>query len=150
MSVNRKAVVIYGSTDLWVYWDKADKLRLFYRDISHNLCTKQMLSRTEAILRNQARAGDTRAPGLKIPKICEARISLDINVTCVLDAWSVPAGRSRVGKFEEKAREKVLVCIQYYILLTASEYRTGVKSSVRPTRTRVEAATAGRDRIYII
>ena len=32
MSVNRKAVVIYGSTDLWIYWDKADKLRLFYRD----------------------------------------------------------------------------------------------------------------------
>ena len=36
-SVNRKAVVIYGSTDLWIYWDKADKLRLFYRYISHNL-----------------------------------------------------------------------------------------------------------------
>ena len=29
----------------------------------------------------------------------------------------------------------------------ASECRTGVKSSVRPTRTRVEAATADRDRI---
>ena len=27
MSVNRKAVVIYGSTDLCIYWDKADKLR---------------------------------------------------------------------------------------------------------------------------
>ena len=39
MSVNRKAVVIYGSTDLW---DKADKLRLFYRDISHNLCAKRV------------------------------------------------------------------------------------------------------------
>ena len=38
MSVNSKAVVIYGSMDLWIYWDKADKLRLFYRDISHNLC----------------------------------------------------------------------------------------------------------------
>ena len=37
MSVNRKAVVIYGSTDLW---DKADELRLFYRYISHNLCAK--------------------------------------------------------------------------------------------------------------
>ena len=42
MSVNRKAVVIYGSTDLWIYWDKADKLRLFYRDISHNLCAKRV------------------------------------------------------------------------------------------------------------
>ena len=42
MSVNRKAVVIYGSTDLWIYWDKADKLRLFYRNISHNLCAKQV------------------------------------------------------------------------------------------------------------
>ena len=42
MSVNRKAVVIYGSTDLWIYWDKADKLRLFYRDISHNLCEKRV------------------------------------------------------------------------------------------------------------
>ena len=40
MSVNRKAVVIYGSTDLW---DKADKLRLFYRYISHNLCAKRVL-----------------------------------------------------------------------------------------------------------
>ena len=39
MSVNRKAVVIYGSTDLW---DKADKLRLFYRYISHNLCAKRV------------------------------------------------------------------------------------------------------------
>ena len=43
MSVNRKAVVIYGSTDLWIYWDKADKLRLFYRDISHNLCAKRVM-----------------------------------------------------------------------------------------------------------
>ena len=43
MSVNRKAVVIYGSMDLWIYWDKADKLRLFYRDISHNLCAKRVL-----------------------------------------------------------------------------------------------------------
>ena len=42
MSVNRKVVVIYGSTDLWIYWDKADKLRLFYRDISHNLCAKRV------------------------------------------------------------------------------------------------------------
>ena len=42
MSVNRKAVVIYGSTDLWIYWDKADKLRLFYRDISHNLRAKRV------------------------------------------------------------------------------------------------------------
>ena len=42
MSVNRKAVVIYGSTDLWIYWDKADKLCLFYRDISHNLCAKRV------------------------------------------------------------------------------------------------------------
>ena len=42
MSVNRKAVVIYGSTDLCIYWDKADKLRLFYRDISHNLCEKRV------------------------------------------------------------------------------------------------------------
>ena len=42
MSVNRKAVVIYGSMDLWIYWDKADKLRLFYRDISHNLCAKRV------------------------------------------------------------------------------------------------------------
>ena len=42
MSVNRKAGVIYGSTDLWIYWDKADKLRLFYRDISHNLCAKRV------------------------------------------------------------------------------------------------------------
>ena len=42
MSVGRKAVVIYGSTDLWIYWDKADKLRLFYRDISHNLCAKRV------------------------------------------------------------------------------------------------------------
>ena len=31
---------MYGSTDLWIYWDKADKLRLFYMDISHNLCAK--------------------------------------------------------------------------------------------------------------
>ena len=52
MSVNRKAVVIYGSTDLWIYWDKADKLRLFYRDISHNLCAKQVIAyRVEALLR---------------------------------------------------------------------------------------------------
>ena len=43
MSVNRKAVVIYGSTDLWIYWDKADKLRLLYRDISHNLCAKRVI-----------------------------------------------------------------------------------------------------------
>ena len=43
MSVNRKAVVIYGSMDLWIYWDKADKLRLFYRDISHNLCAKRVI-----------------------------------------------------------------------------------------------------------
>ena len=43
MSVNRKAVVIYGSTDLWICWDKADKLRLFYRDISHNLCAKRVV-----------------------------------------------------------------------------------------------------------
>ena len=42
MSVNRKAVVIYGSTDLWIYRDKADKLRLFYSDISHNLCAKRV------------------------------------------------------------------------------------------------------------
>ena len=42
MSVNRKAVVIYGSMDLLIYWDKADKLRLFYRDISHNLCEKRV------------------------------------------------------------------------------------------------------------
>ena len=44
MSVNRKAVVIYGSTDLWIYWDKADKLRLFYRDISHNLRAKRVIN----------------------------------------------------------------------------------------------------------
>ena len=43
MSINRKAVIIYGSTDLWIYWDKADKLRLFYRDISHNLCAKRVV-----------------------------------------------------------------------------------------------------------
>ena len=43
MSVNRKAVVIYGSTDLWIYWDIADKLCFFYRDISHNLFAKQVL-----------------------------------------------------------------------------------------------------------
>ena len=47
MSVNRKAVVIYGSTDLWIYWDKADKLRLFYRDISHNLCAKWVAEDTK-------------------------------------------------------------------------------------------------------
>ena len=48
MSVNRKAVVIYGSTDLWIYWDKADKLRLFYRDISHNLRAKRVFQSTGA------------------------------------------------------------------------------------------------------
>ena len=45
MLVNRKAVVIYGSMDLWIYWDKADKLRLFYTDISHNLCAKRVGTR---------------------------------------------------------------------------------------------------------
>ena len=51
MSVNRKAVVIYGSTDLWIYWDKADKLRLFYRDISHNLCAKRVQRETSSAQR---------------------------------------------------------------------------------------------------
>ena len=42
MLLNRESINIYGSTDLRIYWVTPDKLRMFYRYISHDLCAKRV------------------------------------------------------------------------------------------------------------
>ena len=55
MLLNRESINIYGSTDLRIYWVTPDKLRMFYRYISHDLCAKRVrlsmmqLSKTSSI-----------------------------------------------------------------------------------------------------
>ena len=85
MSVNRKAVVIYGSTDLWIYQDTVHKLRLYYRDISHNLCAKRVDRYIIIILR---RIGITLEGGVfHVIRCC--RLSKQVNAILWDPYWTV-------------------------------------------------------------